>query len=330
MRFFGEKNVVLDRIEEKGTIEHSNGRIMKLYICRIQKFERGKRSNFDDADYIAFEVPGIFTNGMTEEILRQYQMESRGIPSAKNRYYLGMMEREGNRYVINGRSQAVDKKVKQIVDKEIEDRLEEQRRRIEEDERERQERRIKEQKKREFRNRIDARKYEDRILKMQEKRLQFPTLRKAKSYNNGRENYDGVDLAMGNVLRIRNVCKVGKDKNGTYLYSAVLDTTLNESDVEILSGEDLIGKAVCFELPGRLDEIVEKGDPREIESILTILTMGVHYGKPRILNYIGEMKRNGEIRVSEGTKEIQSRSPAIQTKIEMMKKEYAEKQAKMR
>ena len=131
-------------------------------------------------------------------------------------------------------------------------------------------------------------------------------------------NYDGVNIETGDVLRIRNVNKVGKDGSGTYLYSAYIDNTPNEHDVEVL-GKTPMGFPVCFELPKRLEDIVRDGDLKEIRQVLQLLSNGRNFENHKQLNYIGGIDKNGQVNRS-----AISSSSAIQATIEKMKTQFAE------
>ena len=109
-----------------------------------------------------------------------------------------------------------------------------------------------------------------------------------------------------------------EDGSGTYLYSAYIKNAENESDVEFLDGQNPDGYAVCFELQKRLEDIVRTGNLQEITQVLTLLSDARNFQDMRQLTYIGEVDKNGQVNRKE-----KSSSSAIQSRIEVMKQEFA-------
>lgn len=137
---------------------------------------------------------------------------------------------------------------------------------------------------------------------------------KGKSYS----AYNGVSLMTGDILRLRQLEKVGKDGSGTYLYAGYLDCTANEHDVEILQGQPM-GRYICFETKKRIEDVVNNGTYEEVMQVLSLLSLPnkSDFTDNGTLNYIGSINENGQV-----VREENSNSPAIRAKIEEMKRTY--------
>lgn len=117
------------------------------------------------------------------------------------------------------------------------------------------------------------------------------------------KSYDGTDMKTGEVLRIRGMKLRDKDLED-YIYTASINSTPNETDVELLTPE--VGVPVVFTLPSRLEDILAEQNPAQrqtfIKSILTLLSQGyynhlINDGQwdTRILHDIGGVDKDGKI-----------------------------------
>lgn len=133
---------------------------------------------------------------------------------------------------------------------------------------------------------------------------------------NGREvsNYNGVNMQTGQILKIRNLDKIGKDGSGTYLYAGYIQTTSSEDKAEVLGAGRPLGNYVCFEMRQRLEDIVRSDNKEQIRNILELLS----YGKmQKSLSYLGKIDERGII-----TRDSNSDSLVIRNTIEELKRQY--------
>lgn len=145
------------------------------------------------------------------------------------------------------------------------------------------------------------------------------------------ENYDGINLSIekntGNILRLRNVKKVGKDGSGTYLYWGYMYNSFEETNPEI---KDLDKGAVpvCFELYKRLEDIAKEKNEDETIALLTFLSNPDNFKKSNTVKYIGHFfKKTIEnkkeiIEEYRASTEKNSNSPTIQKQIEKIQRDY--------
>lgn len=149
------------------------------------------------------------------------------------------------------------------------------------------------------------------------------------------EMYDGINLNSGEILRVRNVTKVAKDASGRYIYTASVNSTPNNSDVELLDAN--INMPVVFTLPYRLNDIVNtKYDENTKEQlkmgILALLSAGIKdyeniYNKDNSRMYnLGGITKSGQL-LSPNSPEI---SDVLKTKIMEVQQKYAIDQAEKR
>lgn len=147
------------------------------------------------------------------------------------------------------------------------------------------------------RNILPPKKTNNRLNEIIKSRILNPYfVDKGKRIENGQilYNYNGINLNNGNILKIRNLKKVGKDRNGTYLYAGYLQSVFKEEAAEKLSGEPL-GAYICFETKKRVEDIVKDQDPKEIMQLLFLLTLKnqMEYQNNGELNFIGSIDENG-------------------------------------
>lgn len=126
-------------------------------------------------------------------------------------------------------------------------------------------------------------------------------------------------MITGDIMRLRRVNKVGKDADGTYLYSGFISTVETEDAMELFAiNEDPPGDYVCFTLPGKLEDIVRSGDTTQIRNVLELLSLSNDYMPG--LTYIGGLDKYGQI-----SRDAMPRSTGIANKIAQMKQEYSER-----
>ena len=313
-------------IEEQGLkAKHRNGEITKLMLAKAIKVRDGDALIVDLADDIAFELKeGQQPDGNVLQAVA-YEYEKRNALENKICDYLGIVDYTDQGYEINQKSQKVEQYVTQKVVPEIleqrkvrEDFLAEKYAKRQEQEKARE---------RKFLEDLDARGYVAQMQETMKKRKENPYLRKVRQYKiDGKtyEDYDGINIQTGDILRIRRLDKVGKDGNGTYLYQGYVHSTPNEDNVEFLD-KALMGTPVCFDLPKRFSDIERTNNPEEIRTILELLSNAEKYSNREGLSYIGGIDKNGKIGHN-----AEPDSLGIANAIKRLKQEYAKNNGKTR
>ena len=283
-------------VEEQGLkAKHRNGEITKLMLAKAIKVRDGDALMVDLADDIAFELKeGQLPDGNVLQAVA-YEYEKRNEIENKICDYLGIVDYTDKGYEITQKSQ----KVEQYVTQKVVPEILEQRRAREELLAEKYAKRQEQEKERErkFLEDLDARGYVAQVQETMKKRMENPYLRKVRQYKiDGKtyEDYDGINVETGNILRIRRLDKVGKDGSGTYLYQGYVHSTPNEDDVEYLD-KALMGIPVCFDLPKRFSDIEIANNPEEIRTILELLSNAEKYSNREGLSYIGGIDKNGKL-----------------------------------
>lgn len=127
---------------------------------------------------------------------------------------------------------------------------------------------------------------EQRNKNMEEKQRRLSNPYLSGGINGKEEEYNGINLQNGEILRLRGMKKIGKDAVNTYLYTAWLNSTPNETDVESTN----MGVPVTFTVPYRMNDIVngkfnnENAQQKFKNGILKMLTNG----------YLSSVNLNGQ------------------------------------
>lgn len=150
------------------------------------------------------------------------------------------------------------------------------------------------------------------------------------------EEYDGVNLTNGEILRIRNIRKIAKDTTGRYVYTARLESTPSEEDVELFDPET--GVPVVFSIPFRLNDIVnsqyDESYKVQLErGLLQMLSTGYTTSLTpdetwdnSVLHDIGGIDKSGQI--IQNTREAGVSIPII-NRIQQLQRQYtAERKAR--
>lgn len=313
-------------IEEQGLkAKHRNGQITKLMLAKAIKVRDEDALIVDLADDIAFELKeGQQPDGNVLQAVA-YEYEKRNSLENKICDYLGIVDYTDKGYEITQKSQ----KVEQYVNQNVIPKILEQRKAREELLAENYAKRQEQEKERErkFLEDLDARGYVAQMQETMKKRRENPYLRKVGQYKiDGKtyEDYDGINVETGDILRIRRLDKVGKDGSGTYLYQGYVHSTPNEDDVEFLD-KALMGTPVCFDLPKRFSDIEIANNPEEIRTILELLSNADKYSNREGLSYIGGIDKNGKI-----SHNAEPDSLGIANAIKRLKQEYAKNNGKTR
>ena len=300
-------------IEKLRDVKYTDSKFNSLMMAKIFRNKPGHAIDLDLVDYVAFEVEKDLpiTQKDKENIVQQYLKQKQGKEPTEGCMYLGRFE-EG--IPLGEKNEAVMRYVTEVIGQNIE---EENRKKREQ----RQNMRKANEEREYFIARIDARKNIEEINSKRTSRMQNPWIQQiATIIKEGRqlENYDGVNINTGDILKLRNVDKIGKDGSGTYLYQGNLTFTLDRNDVEILGTQ--LRNLVCFELDERLSDIVARNNPQEISNLLAFLSDRQNTEKPNELNYIGKLDKFGQIERKE-----ESDSLAIANKIKELKIQHKNK-----
>ena len=168
--------------------------------------------------------------------------------------------------------------------------------------------------------------YEARETQKKQARLRSERFEHVRSDRNGEnktiEDYDGVDIATGDVLRVRGLCKQGKDKDGIYLYTAGVSTTHNEDDVEIIT---VPGKEVAFTTPIKIDQLLQTQQGKR--KVLELFARANQEGRYNDgLTFIGNLDMNGTLY----NPYITNCSEGIQSEYNRLNQQVLDRQARSR
>ncbi len=198
--------------------------------------------------------------------------------------------------------------IKKMVDEEIEPRIEQAR--LEKIEQQRQKAaREENERAKEFEKEaaIINSKYEQERDAKRRARLQSQKLDYVGVAIDGKSgNYNGVDLNSGDVLRVRSLCKHGKDpETNIYFYTAGVSVTGNEYDVEMLSA---CNQQIAFATAVRIEDLIQTPEGRY--KALKLFSDGnaqSEYGGE--VKFMGMLDKNGDV----VSTELESCPATIQT-----------------
>lgn len=309
----GISEMVVDGLTRIQNFRHRDNSRTSLVMGRIERVEGSNAFYLDSADYIAFELPEgqKITEDAVLAAVRQYTINKNSAQAQSKAFYVGKVQ-DGR---IAGDSVAVQQYVEQTVAQMEAKRSQMFQQQMQQKQRQEAAAREKQQAE------DERRRLENEAVRSRERsaRLQKPQLRSNGSYQvqgMAFSEYDGVDMINGDILRLRQVNKVCKDAEGTYLYSAYVNKVEHEYDVEILGEDEPAGDYVCFTLPGRLEDIVKAGNPDQIKTVLELLSAERPNSKE--LTYIGGIDRSGQI-----VRDAMPRSSGIANRVAQMKQAYS-------
>ena len=221
----GTQTEVLN-IEEAQKFRHSDGSISSLISARVIHVNQGDTIYLDAADPICFEIPeGRYD--LAKELITRFTGMYTGIELNEKSYtYLGRAYSEED-IRLQPPTAAVNEQIGKLNEKLLEEIT---------NKRQKNDKKINS----EFANKIKLR-MENPFIKGGLDKFQA-------------EQYDGVNLTNGEILRIRAVNKITKDASGRYVYTAQLASTSDEKDVELFSPD--VKVPVVFTLPYILNDIV--------------------------------------------------------------------------
>ena len=309
-------------------ITHSDGSVCRLMMFDVSNYAKeGETVYITKHDKVVVEK-AINSDGSCDNLTREemynyaiqyvYQLASGKFDPSQICRYIGRLDPQTGQMIVSEkvRDSYVNAKLEPIMKKELSDEIARKNR-------EYQERAAKEMEAQMAQAAIEHREFvarEDSIRVMRKAAGRFELVRG--SANGKDDNYDGVDLDSGDVLRVRNLCKVGKDEaTNIYLYTANVSTTPNEHDVEILTASE---KVIAFATKVKIDELAKTPEGRR--KALEIFTKGnreAEYGGG--MKFIGNYDENAQL-ISE---ELDSCPPSIKNRVESMNKEVEENQKRI-
>lgn len=307
-------------IEEEGIkARHRNGETTRLMLAKAIKVREGDALLIDSAEDIAFELKE--NQPINREVLQVVANEYEKQKQLENQIckYLGIVNKTENQYEISQKSLKIADYVQNYVAPKILKQREEKNRIREEKYLQRQ--KI-EERRNNFTQSLDAKDYVSQFQEIKKDRLENPYLRKREEYRIGSriyENYDGINVNTGDILRIRKLDKVGKDGSGTYLYQGYINSTPNEYDAEIFDKKKPVGIPVCFELSNRISDIERTNEPQEIKKLLELLSSVDKYTDCHKLLYIGGIDKQGNL-----YRKQQPDSLAIANTVKKLEREFNE------
>lgn len=281
----------INSIEFDKQVQHSDGRFSNIMIASTSKGKYGDTMIFskEGSDKVVFEIPA--GEAITNTILSKLAGYSNYLNSNNQKYsYIGEIDDNPN-----NNSLKMSNTVERYMNSELIPRFENERnehmKKIEKSNREIQENYMDS-----LKVDLDAKKREEEEIK--NNRKQNPYFKRIDNSmdltGKGYSNYNAVNINTGDVLRIRNLDKVGKDENGDYLYKAfIANTTREESTVY---NTDYIGGnyvPVCFTSRKKIEDIVAEQNYNDINSVLEMFSQpqvfNEAYCQNNKLNYIGSL-----------------------------------------
>ena len=273
-------------------IQYRNSERTKLMLAKVSKLRVDDTFMFDEVRDIAFELNErqLPSYDVLKAVAHQYEIQER--TESEGCQYLGIVDSTENGYEITRYSHGVENYIKQQIDPMIIAQKEQERRKSNARYKQKQlnERRSL------YMESLKAEDYMNARKREYAQRKANPYLYKKGQYVMDRkiyEDYNGINLQTGEILRIRHLDKVVKTKDtGIYLYQGNIYSTQNEDDVEFLEGGTPGEVPVCFELPKRLSDIVNEQNPEQIRSVLELLSSARNYSRNEGLVYLGEIDKN--------------------------------------
>ncbi len=327
------QNIMVSSIQFDRNVIYDNGKQNSIVIAKIVPFN--DFINFLNQKTVVFEIPqGMQIDDiMLQKIGYQYVYENENTANNLECMYLGELSSDLYRSNIVNKSDRVQKYVNERilpqVEKEKDEQIQKQMKSTE------QIRKNNELKENEFKIRIqkEQQQYEQQERKIKSERIANPTLTQSGNEyigNDGKKyiDYNGVNVYNGNILKLRKTNKVGKDENGTYLYTTYIQETPHEYDVEILGKNEIPnGIPVCFATDKKIEDVINFNNQNDLKTLLQLL------GNPEIkkqnngyLNYIGKIDKNNNIE-----NKISDTSNTIRTTVENLQmKFYNQKSEKQR
>lgn len=142
---------------------------------------------------------------------------------------------------------------------------------------------------------------------------------------------EGIDVTNGDYLHVSELNKVGKDENGTYLYTAYLEGSAEKNYVQNLENGIIRHSdraiPVCFTTQKRIEDILEEQNRQEIYNVLNLFS-NKKFDKNNNghLNFIGSLDENVNIKPN-GQNEL---TTTIKTTISKLQEQFYQKTTQVR
>lgn len=320
------ENFEVVSIQTKGNINHSNGEKTNLLIAKAFSYQNGDTIYVDSPENIAFELQqGTPINEVIMQKIGQYYAYEKNMPdNNKECMYLGKLSQDPYDLSTNNKSKAVENYINREIVPQIVREKQAQVEKQMQSYKERQER--KNTNHREFINGIYEKQkvYEQQQIQIKSRRKENPYLEQASNEyiaKDGKKycDYNGINVINGDFLRLRRMNKVGKDENGTYIYTGYIKTVQNKDDAEMLSrNRTPSGIPVCFATDKKIEEIMQSNNPNDLRTLLSLLSEKSEdfNNNNGYLNYIGKIDRHNAIdkNIGNTTQTIQSNVQQLQQK----------------
>ena len=326
----GSTILAMDPVDTGVKIKHSDGRRYGLMMFDVSNYAKeGETVYFNPFNKVVVEKalnPDGTCSPLTRDEVTSYAVEyvrqliTGNTDPNKICQYIGRLdERTGDMIISQTVKNDVNTRLEESVRNEIKARNEQ--RRIEAEAREAQQRE-------EFLKRAqeESREYYAREAQVRQERLRterFDMVRRDKNADNKTiEDYNGVDIATGDVLRVRNLCKQGRDNSNIYLYTAGVSTTHNEDDVEMLND---FGKEIAFTTPIKIDQLLttQQGKRKVLELFARANQVA---SRDSGIKFVGNLDMNGTIYSTS----LADCSDGIQDKYNQLNQDLLARQAKAR
>lgn len=273
------RSLIITSIKIENKIKYSNGKTGNIAIAKAYDLsEDDSTISYDSKQEknIVFEVEeGVPIDNTIVQKIAQYYMYEENMPNNNgNCIYIGKISTIPYDLGIDNKNATVQ----QYVKNKIEPKIEMEKRMQNERQMESFEERNDISTSQEYRNRIkrETQKYMNYEKQVKLNRKNNPYLTQVnKNKINGitYKDFDGVDIQSGELLRVRHLEKVGKDDEGTYLYTAYVDSTSDENNVDFLDEKEyLMKQPICFTTDKKIEDILSDNNIEELKNLLYLLS----------------------------------------------------------
>ena len=343
---FGETNsidtqVFISSVKKYSDYIRQDGKKVDIVVAKMMEDLYGKHDlgtsyaqqlpTPEQCDNVVFEIPSNMNKQQLEiliQIMTDYYEEAKNVERNSKYMYLGYIDEYSRG------EQQTDRNVLEFINENILPTLQQENAELKaRRDRSTQTREIQPQVKQPEQNwKSGLIVNQDKEQSIRQQRISNAEIRQKSEYYYNKDgkrcrDYDGINVRNGDILKIRQLEKVGKDENGTYLYSGYIQSTFEKDEAERLGNEVPYGIPVCFATDMRVEDIVHKQDIQEVYSLLTMLSAEDNFRNNNgILNYIGKLDKYNRI-----FPDINETSKAIQDSVASLKQKfYLEKQERDR
>ena len=310
----GAGTLMITNIQFERQYEYANGINTNLMIANFYHIENQNAIINGNLEHVAFEIrEGQSIDEVILDKIGKYYVYEKNMPDNKSCIYLGHLSQDPYELGTNNKNMYVQEYVNQELSYRFDVEKEQARQNVLESQRESMERHN-----REAQNYRDRLKQEHELYQIQQQnikqqRIQNPYL---EPKDNSLRNFDGINMYNGEILRLRQMNKIGKDDNGTYLYTGYVQSTPNEHDVEYLNQNGKpMGRPVCFATDKKIEEIMQSNNPNDLINFLSMLSN--EQNDNGYLNYVGKIDMYGR-----NDPNIANTSSQIQTAVNKLKNQF--------